>query len=136
MPERSIARDLPQPRPQPLRLAKVVKFPPGRQERLLPCVFAGREIVENSERDPAYHCLVPRYDFHKRPLVASARGVNQFRVARRRTTPRLQPAGGCSFIPISQSVHSSRLKLSPLRCAGVNFGDRITSDCRLALKPT
>jgi len=55
MTERDVARDLPEPSSQPLRLAQFVNLPPGRQERLLPGVLAGREVPEDSERDAAHH---------------------------------------------------------------------------------
>src|SRR5439155_25322633 len=88
MAERGVARDLPQPCPQPLRLAQFMKFPPGRQKRLLRRVLARREIAENSQCDPAHHRLMPRHDFHKRPLVPPPRGVDQFSIRRVWLNPR------------------------------------------------
>ena len=72
-----VARDLPQPGPQPLRLAQFVKLPPGYKEGLLRRVFAGREIPQNAQGNAADHGLVAGDNLHKGPLVAPTRGADQ-----------------------------------------------------------
>src|SRR5438034_839345 len=101
MAERGVARDLRQPCPQPFRLAQFVKFPPGGEKRLLRRVLARREIAEDSQRDPGDHRLVPRHNFHKRPLVPLPRSVDQFDI--RRVWLKCWPAG--VRVPFSQVDH-------------------------------
>src|SRR5690349_6712084 len=82
MSQSGMTGNLAQPRTQFLRLTQIVKFAPGREERLLGCVLARREIAENSQRDAAHHRLVSRDDFNEGAFVAEPRGAHQFGVRR------------------------------------------------------
>src|SRR4051812_24838131 len=80
--ERGIAGDLREPRPQAVRLAKIVKLAPGGEECFLPGIFARGEIPQNAKRNATNHGLMPRDYFHECALVAAAHSMDQFSIRR------------------------------------------------------
>src|SRR6185503_12011876 len=78
-----VASNLGEPGTQPLGLAQFVDLAPGRNKRFLTGVLAGGEIAQNTQGDPADHCLVTRHDFDKCALVTRAGGACQIGVSGR-----------------------------------------------------
>ncbi len=88
-----ISGNLSQPGAQSLRLAQFGEFSPRRQKGLLPGILAGREISQNSQRDPAHHGLVPRDNLHEGPRVPAPGRLDQLRISQ-----------GCAAVALSRGV--------------------------------